>query len=128
MDLGEHRNPIPIIRLFDVGVLTSLSEGLSNALIEYGALGVPTVATDVGGNAEIVKDGVSGSLVPPSSPEALARRVLELLENEELRQSFGIEAEKHVLNKFSEAAIISAYDQCYRKILRVSYKKERIEE
>jgi glycosyltransferase involved in cell wall biosynthesis len=127
MNLGEQRNPIPLIRLFDVGVLTSKSEGLSNALIEYGALGVPTVATDVGGNAEILKDGVSGFLVPPSSPEALARRVLELLEKGELRQRFGIEAEKHVLKKFSEEAIIFAYDKCYRKILGVSQKKERIE-
>ena len=69
---GPLDNPYPVIRLFDVGVLSSTSEGFSNSLVEYAAAGIPAVATDVGGNREIVEDGVTGYLVSPRSPERMA--------------------------------------------------------
>jgi glycosyltransferase involved in cell wall biosynthesis len=117
MKLGERKNPVSLMRLFDVGVLTSKSEGLSNALIEYGAVGVPCVATDVGGNSEILENGVNGFLVPASSPEAVADRVFKLLKNRELRNRFGINARNLVLNRFDGERCISAYDDYYKKIL-----------
>ena len=67
--LGEHNNPCSIMRTFDVGVLSSKSEGLSNTLIEYAALGLPIVATDVGGSHEVVINGKNGFLVKAESAE-----------------------------------------------------------
>ena len=62
--LGPMPNPISVVRLFDVAVLSSLSEAMSNAVQEYMAVGVPTVATDVGGIREIIDDGATGFVVP----------------------------------------------------------------
>ena len=84
---GPLDNPYPVIRLFDVGVLSSTSEGFSNSLVEYAAAGIPTVATDVGGNREIVEDGVTGYLVPPRSPERMATKIVDLLLDKDKRKN-----------------------------------------
>ncbi len=118
--VGKHENPIPLIKLFDVGVICSKSEGLSNSLIEYGALCVPTVATNVGGNPEVVIDGVTGFLIPPSSPELLAKHILKLLENEDLRRAFGENAKKLVYERFDQDLIISKYEKYYQKIINIT--------
>ena len=68
-----------------VACLSSESEGFSNAILEYMAAGLPVVATDVGGNAEAIQDGVTGRLVRSRDPEAFAGPVIELLQNESLR-------------------------------------------
>ncbi len=117
---GAFDNPIPLVKLFDVGVLSSKSEGLSNSLIEYAAVGVPMVATDVGGNSEVVVHGHTGFLVPPSSPEPMAEKISELLLNKDLRESFGENAKKLVFEKFEEGSVISAYEKYHRKIINRS--------
>ncbi|MBN1593628.1 MAG: glycosyltransferase, partial [Candidatus Coatesbacteria bacterium] len=77
-----HRSDIPdLLALTDVVVMCSDKEGFSNALLESMAAGVPTVATDVGGNAEAIVDGDSGFIVPTRQPEVLADRVLRLLKD-----------------------------------------------
>jgi glycosyltransferase involved in cell wall biosynthesis len=114
---GPIENPIPLLKLFHVGVLTSKSEGLSNALIEYGATGIPAVATDVGGNGEIINDHKTGFLVPPGSPEKLANKIIKLLTDSEMRIKFGANACKQVINKFDQNEIIRQYDEVYRSIL-----------
>ena len=114
---GKHDNPVPFMKMFDVGVLCSKSEGLSNSLIEYAAVGLPTVATDVGGNPEVVIHGKTGFLVPPSSPESLAKHILELLKNENLRKTYGENAKKLVTERFDQDVVISAYEKFYRKII-----------
>lgn len=114
---GNHDNPVSIIKLFDVGVLCSKSEGLSNSLIEYAAVGLPSVATDVGGNPEVVIHGKTGFLVPPSSHEQLAEDILKLLKNEELRKAFGQNAKKMAEERFGQDLILSAYKKYYSKII-----------
>ncbi len=87
--LGQ-RDDIPqLLAGFDAFVLSSRSEGYSLALVEAAAAGLPIVATDVGGNAEIVQHEVSGLLVPPGSPDAMAAAMRRLFENAEERLQMG---------------------------------------
>jgi glycosyltransferase involved in cell wall biosynthesis len=113
---GEVRNPFPFIKLFDIGVLSSSSEGLSNSLIEYAAAGISTVATDVGGNREIVENGVSGFLVPPQAETLLAERIIELLKNPEKRRTMGEKGRTLVQTKFAQDRILEQYYGFYRNL------------
>lgn len=129
LDLGsvvlmreEVENPISMMRLFDIGVLTSASEGLSNTLIEYGTMSLPAVATNVGGNPEVVIDGETGFLVPASDHEAFSRKILELIENGNLRRRLGENARKCVSEKFNEQKIIACYDELYSSLARQGKK------
>lgn len=80
------RDDVPsLLRASDVSALTSTREGFSNVLIESLAAGLPVVATDVGGNAEAVEDGVSGFIVPPGDVDAVADRMIRLLGDDALR-------------------------------------------
>lgn len=114
---GEHLNPISLMRLFDVGVLSSKSEGLSNTLIEYGAAGIPTVATDVGGNSEIVIHDQTGLIVPKESPEKMSQAILHFLDNPELREKMGKEAKKRISQVFDESKIINQYYAFYNALV-----------
>ena len=85
---GEGR-VIDCLARMSVACLSSESEGLSNAILEYMAAGLPVVATDVGGNREAVLDGETGFLVRERTPAAFARPLIELLQNEDLRVRMG---------------------------------------
>jgi len=78
---GRMSDPLDEIRAFHVGVITSESEGFCSAILEYMACGVPVVATDTGGNPEMVTDGENGILVPVANPEELGKGILRLLED-----------------------------------------------
>jgi glycosyltransferase involved in cell wall biosynthesis len=94
-----HRTDIPdVVSAFDTYVLPSLTEGLPLALLEALAVGSPIVCTRVGGNPEIVEDGVNGYLVPPGDSAALADRILRLHADPEFRAA----ARERNLKKFSE--------------------------
>jgi glycosyltransferase involved in cell wall biosynthesis len=91
-----------------VGVLTSESEGLSNSLLEYGAMGVPTVTFDTGGNAEVVVEGETGFLVPEGDVEALADRVAEVLGDEGLRIRLGEAARRRCREVFDPEPVMKS--------------------
>jgi len=109
----EIQNPVPLMRILDIGVLTSKSEGLSNSLIELSAVGLPTVATDVGGNSEIIVHGRSGFVTPVSDFKAVADGIIQLLSDNEMRKSFGDFAKKFVQDKFDPDIILSKYKNFY---------------
>jgi glycosyltransferase involved in cell wall biosynthesis len=114
---GPVANPFRAIRLFDVGVLTSTSEGFSNSLVEYAAAGIPTVASDVGGNREIVGDGKTGYLVPSQSPELLASKIIDLLLDEDKRKKYGQKARDSAYAKFSQESILRQYEEFYKAMV-----------
>ncbi len=101
----------------DLNVMSSHSEGLPVILLEAGAAGVPSVATSVGGIPEVLDDGQSGYLVPPSDPATLAQRVLSLLDNDARRQSMGQAARDRVRRDFSFAAMSEQYHQLFQKLV-----------
>jgi len=77
------------------------------------ASGKPVVATDVGGNPELVVDRVSGLLVPPRRPDMMAEAILELLTDEGKRRSMGEKARRRVENDFNIDKIVKEYENVY---------------
>lgn len=101
----------------DVFVLPSRSEGFSNAIIEAMAAGLPVVATNVGGNAEAVQNGVSGYIVPSEDPAALAAAILQLLNDPTQAKAMG-EAGRHLAaEKFTTEAMMTQTTTTYRRLL-----------
>jgi len=101
-----------------VSVLPSLSEGLSNVLLESMAASVPVVATRVGGTPEVVEDGVTGMLVPPRDPEKLTRAILGILEDRELANRLGQAGRARVVERFSVHEMVRQTEQLYTRLLR----------
>jgi glycosyltransferase involved in cell wall biosynthesis len=94
------------------------SEGLSNSLLESMAAGVPVVATRVGGNPEVVEEGVTGLLVPPRDPQALASGICRLLENPELGSRFGRAGRQRVTQHFSLERMVRETETLYLQLIR----------
>ncbi len=108
------RQDIPrILALLDVFVLPSLSEGLSMAILEAMIAGKPVVATQVGGNPELVVEGETGFLVPPRDSHALASRVATLLTNKQQAVQFAEQGRRRAEGQFSLATMVRAYQLLY---------------
>jgi len=106
-----------VVAELDVSVLPSLSEGLSNVLLESMAAGIPVVATRVGGNPEVVEDGATGFLVPPRDSGALVDAVARLLSNPALAAAFGQAGRKRAEREFSVSRLVAETENLYRKLL-----------
>jgi glycosyltransferase involved in cell wall biosynthesis len=112
-----HRFDAPaILARAAVGVSASYAEGISNAILEAMAARLPVVATAVGGSPELVRDGVNGFLVPPGAPAALARRILDLLANAQLRRRMGEKGRRIVAREFSVEQMRASYDAMYEDL------------
>ena len=100
----------------DVFLLTSLSEGISNSVLEGMACGLPVVTTDVGGMAEAVSDGVEGFLVPPRDPAATAEALYHLWARPERRPVMGAAARRRIQLDFALDDQIDAFAQLLRRV------------
>jgi L-malate glycosyltransferase len=116
--LGSRADIPDILAACDIAVLPSRAEGLSNALLEYLATGLPTVASRVGGNPELVQDGVSGYLVPPDNSDALGMALLKMLRDPELTRRFGERGRQFVVQNFSFERLVREVDALYTALLR----------
>lgn len=103
----------------DIFVLPSRSEGFSNAIVEAMAASLPVVATNVGGNAEAVQNGVSGMIVPAEDPNALAAAITQLLVDPARAKAMGIAGKQRVAENFTTAAMMEQTTATYRKLLKV---------
>jgi glycosyltransferase involved in cell wall biosynthesis len=101
----------------DVVAIPSHSEGLSNTLLEAMAMARPVVATAVGGNTDVLRDGENGRLVPPRDPEALAAALLAVLEAPEAARRLGETARRLVAAEFPLARMVARYEELYRTLL-----------
>jgi sugar transferase (PEP-CTERM/EpsH1 system associated) len=102
-----------VFAALDVFVLCSVSEGLSNTILEAMASGLPVVATHVGGADELVKEGVTGRLVPARSPGALARGLLQLFRDDGVRASMGAAGRKRAESEFALLEMVRRYESLY---------------
>lgn len=101
----------------DVLVCPSEFESFGKVNIEAMATGTPAVSTNVGGPAETILDGITGFLVSPNDPAALADRVLRLLQDHDLRAQFGSAAVQHVAKNYSSDAMVQEYRTIFRRLL-----------
>ena len=108
------RDDVPeILRGLDCFVLPSLAEGISNTILEAMACGLPVIATCVGGNPELVEDGVSGRLVPPVNAEAMAAALYRYFDDSALARSHGQAGRNAVLQRFSLDRMVADYQSLY---------------
>ncbi|PHS74388.1 MAG: sugar transferase [Porticoccus sp.] len=114
------RNDVPVLmQLMDIFILPSLAEGISNTLLEAMASGLPVIATSVGGNVELVEDGVNGRLVPVNNVSAMANAVAELVDDPALRQSMGEKGLALVRTTFNWEKTVTNYLAVYDTLLGV---------
>ncbi|MDA2916155.1 glycosyltransferase [Nitrospinae bacterium AH_259_B05_G02_I21] len=118
--LGWQERLEPLYHAFDISVLPSRNEGMGRAVVEALACGRPVVATAVGGVPSVVEDGVTGLLVPPEDPHALARAILQLLEDETARRRMGEAGPKWVRERFSCQAMLDGIERVYSRLLNDS--------
>ncbi len=106
-----------IINRFDVGVISSVfSESISRALMEYFAMGIPAVATDVGGIPDLLAEGDFGTLVPPRDPARTAEAVVELLQDHTRRVQSGQQAREFLRTQRTWAQAAETFQQTLLEI------------
>ena len=114
--LGKRDDVQSLLKLADICVLPSLSEGMSNSILEYMAAEKPVIATNVGGNPELVKDGLNGLLVEKESSQQLKDALLILINDREKRFDMGFAGYERVKNEFSMKAMLSRYEHLFSGI------------
>jgi len=117
---GERTDIAELMRGFDLFVLPSLAEGISNTILEAMATGLPIVATRVGGNPELVEEGRSALLVPPAEPKAMAAAIAVYADDAAKCAQHGAAARAAVEARFSMEAMVKAYVGLYDRALKVA--------
>ena len=114
---GRREDILTELYTTDIFVLPSLSEGMSNVLLEAMACGLPVVATSVGGNSDLIKDRHNGLLIPPRDSMKLCEALLELLEDGDLAQRLGKEARNTVERYYSMECVVDNYITLYNRLV-----------
>jgi sugar transferase (PEP-CTERM/EpsH1 system associated) len=114
---GERADVPDVMRGLDCFVLPSMAEGISNTILEAMASGLPVLATDVGGNAELVLADATGEIVPPGDVDALARGLIRMASDTKRSRQFGIAGRRRIEASFSLQAMVSAYQHLYDALL-----------
>jgi sugar transferase (PEP-CTERM/EpsH1 system associated) len=107
-----------LMRAMDVFVLPSLAEGICNTILEAMATGLPVIATDVGGNPDLVEAGQTGMLLPAGNPDALAEALAAYVADAERREREGRAARARAEKEFSMEAMVRGYMDVYSRVLR----------
>jgi len=114
---GERSDVAALMRGFDLFVLPSRAEGISNTILEAMASGLPVVATDVGGNGELVSEGSTGRLVPAADPDALADAIACYAADADARREHGTNARRRCEDAFSLEHMVTGYAELYQSLL-----------
>ncbi|WP_277957311.1 glycosyltransferase [Anaeromyxobacter sp. SG64] len=114
--LGRRPDVPAVLARATLGVLSSAQEGLSNAVIEGMAAGLPMVVTDAGGNAELVRHGERGLVVPVGAPAALAASMLQVLAEPARARAFGEAGRRFVEEALSVERMVAEHERLYRRV------------
>jgi glycosyltransferase involved in cell wall biosynthesis len=113
-----------LLQIMDVYVCTSISEGLSLSILEAMAAGKPVIATNVGGNPEIIAHGDNGFLVPAKSAAELSAGLIMMLRDKQLAKRLGVKGQQNVQEKFSREEMINKYQRLYDDALFEKMRKK----
>jgi glycosyltransferase involved in cell wall biosynthesis len=114
---GFRANVADFLAAFDVFVMPSVMEGLCTSILDAFAVGVPVVAARAGGIPELVDDHVTGRLVPPRDPPALANALVETLRDDAARRRFAAAGRERLLARFTHDAMVDGTIAVYRELL-----------
>ena len=117
--LGHRSDVYAVLKACDVAVLSSASEAFPLALLEYGMVGMATVATRVGECAEVLDKGAAGLLVPSGSPQELAGALLSLLRSSQQRNTFGERLRKRIHEQYSLQSSLRQVCQIYDLVMKL---------
>jgi glycosyltransferase involved in cell wall biosynthesis len=115
--MGKRSDIESCINAMDICVLATFTEGISNSILEYMAAGKPVIATRGGGTAELVLDNETGFLVTPSEPTELANKIEFLVNDKQLRFTFGSAGKLRVTEKFSIDQMVDGYTNLYYSLV-----------
>jgi glycosyltransferase involved in cell wall biosynthesis len=115
--LGWQTDVPRYLSFFDIGVNCSSMEGLSNAIMEYMASGIPCIVSDAGGNSELIKNGDNGYTFTVGDGDALAELILSLLQDDQKQKNFATRSKTIVQNHMTIQAMISSYEKYFDKIV-----------
>jgi len=116
--LGHSDNVFEILNAMDIAILYSHQEAFGLSMVEAGIMGLPLIGSNNAGIKEIIEDNISGFLIPPKKPEILAKKILKLAENKDLRIKFGKMAKKISQENFSFEKHIEKTLTLYKNLLR----------
>ncbi len=114
--LGKRTGIESYVNAMDICVLSTFTEGFSNAIIEYMALGKPVIATSGGGTPELVIDGITGILVPPKNPAMMAEQMEKLIDDKNVRKAMGEAGRDLIKTRFSIDSMVVKYLNLYEEI------------
>lgn len=113
--IGDQADIPAVMRHFNLFVLPSKAEGISNTILEAMACGLPVVATQVGGNADLLEDGKTGKLVPSENPVLLSNVMRQYLKDKALAENHGKAGKQRVAKEFSLDVMLKNYDGLYQR-------------
>ena len=115
---GSVPDPAEFLRAADVFVLPSVAEGLSNSLLEAMATGLPCLASDIGGNTDLLESGKTGWLVPPGKIEAWSSAMIHAIDDPEAARTIGHAARLRIESEFALPVVVDRYVALYRQMLK----------
>ncbi len=115
--LGKINPIVPFLKMLNVGVLPSHSESLSNAVIEYMAMGLPVVCTETGGSKELIINGENGYVVPTGDSKQLAQAIEKILQNQEAAHEMGEHNKEKAYRLFSLKTFVKEYQEFYQSLV-----------
>jgi len=106
-----------LIQIFDIGILMTVGEGISNAILECMAAEKPIIVSEGGATEELVENFGNGFIISQKSPEQLSEKILYFLENPEVRKRMGLRSKKIIEERFSYDSMIRNFKNCYKNLL-----------
>lgn len=114
--LGKQNNVLSILKECDIFLFATLHENLSNALLEACSMGLAVIATNVGGNPEVIRDAYNGVLIPPTDSDSIEMAVTLLAGDMTLREKYGKNALKTMEEDFSQTKLLKRLEQEYKEL------------
>lgn len=115
--LGKRSDVLAVLSATDIYLFPTLHENLSNALLEACVMGLAVIATNIGGNIEVIKNEVDGILISPRDKDAIINAINDLSNNNKKREIFGERIQEKMKKEFSSVTIYNKLDELYREVL-----------